>query len=232
MSIFADQCADVKFVASAQTEAAEPKLSGAADTPQTITSAGQAACCAPSSFTTSFTMDKPMTHTTGTFWYDSENHMMREELIHGAGNGTTATNGHFIIVSNFTSGDGYYVDVNTNECVLGGPFGLDLWNSWCFGSAMENEVYDHSGTCLSSPDTCNFYANGNWMFGATQDECFPSSIVGSNGNFGKVVYSNPVAGPIAASMWETPAACKKSSVRRLSGVELNSLSEFLAAVRK
>ena len=190
--------------AAAATEADAPAPAAPASTDSTN------ACCAPSSFTTSFTMSKPMTNSKGTIYYDNANHMMREDVVHGDGTGTTAANGRFTIISNFTSGDGYYFNVVTGKCMLGGAFGLDLWNEWCFGSAMESETYTMDGDC-PAPGTgsCHFYANGDWTFGATTDQCFPASITAkpNSGNFAEVTYFGAKTGPISSSMWTTPPAC-------------------------
>ena len=166
-------------------------------------------CCSPASFSTNFVMDKPMTRSKGTIFYDNTTHMMREDVVHGDGSGTTATNGQFVIYSNFTSGDGFYYDVNSGKCLLGGgPFGLDLWNEWCFGSMEENEKYSSSGPC-PAPATgmCNFYENGDWMFGATTDQCLPASLLGSNGNAGSVTYYGALVAPLPPSLFVPPKVC-------------------------
>ena len=91
------QCADVKFVASDAAPAP------AVATPAPVaTETTDKSCCAPATFTTSFTMDKPMTKSKGVIYYDADNKMMREDVVHGDGTGTTATNGRFTIISNFT----------------------------------------------------------------------------------------------------------------------------------
>ena len=249
------QCADVKFVASD----AAPAPTVATPAP-VATETTDKSCCAPATFTTSFTMDKPMTQSKGVIYYDADNKMMREDVVHGDGTGTTATNGRFTIISNFTrcvcscvrvpatrmltmwgrSGDGYYLNVVTGKCMLGGAFGLDLWNNWCFGSASpnnENEKFGYSAPCTTAANgMCDFYFNGEWTFGATSSMCFPDSIVGVNnsGNHGTVNYFGAKVGPISSSMWVTPPACLAAANARralattdVEGAE-GSLTQFLA----
>lgn len=206
------QCADVKFVSSSDTPAATTPSTPAMPANQDSNNDYPNACCAPSSFTTSFQMVKPMTTSKGTIYYDMGAKMMREDVVHGAGTGTTASNGQFTIISNFTSGDGYYFNVNTGKCMLGGAFGLDLWNSWCFGSSDESEKFAYSAPCQQQGSgSCNYYMNEDWAFSATADsQCFPDSIIGAqnSGNAATVTYSGAKAGPINPDMWDVPAACK------------------------
>ena len=142
------------------------------------------------------------------------------------------------------SGDGYYLNVVTGKCMLGGAFGLDLWNNWCFGSASpnnENEKFGYSAPCTTAANgMCDFYFNGEWTFGATSSMCFPDSIVGVNnsGNHGTVNYFGAKVGPISSSMWVTPPAClaAANARRALATTEVEgaegSLTQFLTQARR
>lgn len=225
------QCADVSISAGVTkqvigAETSRSKTSGAGPTPVGGTvaakpqpspdaTAGSApwtasnACCAPSSFTTSFKYDHP--NSKGIIYYDAKAKMMRTDVVSGDGTSGTTDNGSFRMYSNFTSGIEWYYNVVTNECA---EYGLDFWNDWCFGDAGSSETWTSDGACPSGSETssevCHFYRNGPWQFSATTDGCFPRSMVGSpSGSVQQAVYYlDSTEGPIDPSIFKAPAVCK------------------------
>ena len=127
-------------------------------------------CCAPSSFEMSFIHSIPDVELTssGRIYYDKTRQQMRLSM--------NSQGIEYNMWMNFTSGKQYLENINERSCRL---IGLNLWNDWCYGNTFnQSEDFIQSGTsCLNGKyDYCNRWQNGDFIFEATQFECFPSSL--------------------------------------------------------
>ena len=147
-------------------------------------------CCAPEQFSTNFIHKIPAINyeSNGIIWYDAKNQYQRMDVQIGKGEGTSIYDGQFSMISNFSNGIEYYFNVNNNTCAL---YGLDYWNSWCFGAEYnQSEVLTNLNTkCINDMNNakeCKQWINQGFIFqsynGANNGEqCLPSSISRQDG---------------------------------------------------
>ncbi len=116
--------------------------------------------------------------------------------------GTTPKDGHFQMISNFTSGIEYYYNVATGTCDL---YGLNYWSDWCYGSynAQTYQKSIHVGS-----EVADVWGKESTPFTWTnvKDTCAPVSQTRTDTGESTFYFNYKVGAP-DASAFVLPAAC-------------------------
>lgn len=134
-------------------------------------------CCAPASFVVVFVHRIPKFdfHSSGLIYYDKPSQKMHVKITSGSGQLGIIPNGEYAMWMDFPLGLQYYQNINKNTCY---SFGLDFFNEWCFGNTYnqsENFVAKDA-PCTSHIGTCNQWRNGDFLYEAFSDTCYPASV--------------------------------------------------------
>jgi len=116
--------------------------------------------------------------------------------------GTTPKDGHFQMISNFTSGIEYYYNVATGTCDL---YGLNYWSDWCYGSynAQTYQKSIHVGS-----EVADVWGKESTPFTWTnvKNTCAPVSQTRTDTGESTFYFNYKVGAP-DASAFVLPAAC-------------------------
>lgn len=126
-------------------------------------------CCAPSSFSITY---QTIPNGGGEIFYDADLQLMHVDF--------TQPGEDYSMYLNFSSGIEWLFNPRDGSCT---EYGLDPWIEWCFGKDGYSETYAGEGECGDPIDEdCLAYTNGDWVFAATTEECYPAAINGTHGN--------------------------------------------------
>jgi len=142
--------------------------------------------------------------------YDAINKLMRVDTY--SGQGVTIYDGAFSMYLNFTSGIEYYVNINNGGTCE--AFGLDYWNDWCYGGALQKELYVES--IVIGNARCDVWGNDDFHFINSQSDCSPVVLQRDDGSM--TVYYN-FRSSNESSIFVPPSQCHLQRVNRKSPKE-------------
>ncbi len=203
------QCADVKIVSAATSE--EKEVSKEVPATSVKDSDKSYDCCAAGQFTLQgYETSSWRNPTSKSYYFDKEHLLFRVDTV--SGKGTTPRDGHFQMISNFSSGIEYYYNVHANTCDL---YGLNYWSDWCYG-AVNNQR--HHASLKIGNELADVWSlpgdNDVFRWTNARDSCVPVSM--NRVDSGEVTYFYDFKeGAPDASVFTLPSACIRKEAELL-----------------
>jgi hypothetical protein len=196
------QCADVRVVKSEVVNKPVEANKPAASVASSVGNGTQ--CCAPSEFTLEgYETASWRNPTNKKYFFDTANKLFRIDT--NSGSGSTVKDGHFQMISNFTSGIEYYYNVALNTCDL---YGLNYWADWCYGD-QNKQTFQQSVTVGNQIADVWSQEGSPFTWSNTRHSCIPVSQTRADTGE-STFYYNFKAGAPDASVFVIPDACKRS----------------------